>query len=224
MSTIDGNNIGYSDMAVRYREELINSGILKKSNSDKPMLRLEFFMADHIKSMLGSSIIPMSTAGFCRDTLKNLKNSGIDGLTATITGYTSGGFTGSFPRHLGFEPETGNEAGYKELIKTAKSNDIPLFLSTDYVFAYKEAAGYSRSDISQTIAEQFITSGGKSGDRYYALSPSASSRLFQEDTPKFERLGTEGISIRSMGQTLFSSWFKNPFSRVNTIKTYQEVL
>lgn len=226
MIFISGENVDYTDMAVRYRQELLLDGTMTENHkkNDKAVMRVEFFMADNAKSMLGKEVIKMSSASFCNKAVKEFLKNGMNRLAIGLKGYTEGGITDSYPRHLGFEKDTGSSDDYQELIETAKENHIPLAPDTDFVKAYQNSSGYSKSNVARTIAEQFISLGGREFDKYYVLSPAVTKELFDEQKTDFKKYGIGSLGFNSMGDILYSSYISKPASRTETIEIYRNIL
>lgn len=223
---LSNENANYVGMAKEYQNYLIKKGVLRqrdKKLNDIP-LRLEFFGAENKKRLIGKKIIPMTTLDEMDGMIEELKSSGVNNMTVVFRGWTKGGITGGSPNHFPFEKKVASASEWKSILTKYKENNIPIFLYTDYVKAYKKSKGFSKlKDVAQSIAEKLLAF--ENYAEYSYLSPNKTKEIFKKEEKKFDKYGVENIAIDTVGTNLFSNHSKyNKLTRDESEKQYEEAL
>lgn len=215
----DANYVG---MAKRYQKQLVDNKVLSKLNGDENKdvpVRLEFFAAESKKQFLWKKIIPMTTAKQIDDILKDLNNNKLSSMTVIVNGWTKGGASGASPTHFPFENKVGSKNDWISLVKKYGEKGIPVYMYTDYMHAFN-GKGYKKSDIAQSISEQFLSFGNYA----HFLNPNSSLNIFKKELNKFNSYGMKNIALYSIGSNLYSAYNdKSTLSRIDAIKTYEEM-
>lgn len=216
---LSGDDADYVGMALRYRQVLLNQGILREANvgenEDIP-IRIEFLTAENKQGLLGDYIIPMTTVDEMRSILNDLWNNNLRQKVVVVRGWPEGGATGSSPAHFPFERITGTKSHWIDFLSDFEEKGIPIYLFTDYMAANKRGTGFRRDDIAQAISGRLI-----SFPFYYILNPFATDRIFRGQMERFKEYGISGIAVSSIGERLISSHDEGVgSSRANTADIY----
>jgi len=200
---LTGKDADYTGMALRYRQMLIEQGILQEQdfeNQNDIPIRIEFLAAENERGMLFKNVIPMTTVEQMRGILSNLYERQMERLIVAVRGWSRGGATGASPQHFPFEASTGSENQWLDLIKDFENKNIPIHLYTDYVIAHDQGRGYRRDEIAQSISGQLI-----SFPFYHMLNPTVTDRTFREQMERFKRYGISNVAVDTLGERLFSA-------------------
>lgn len=216
---LSGEDADYVGMALRYRQRLLNQGVLKETRvsqiADIPV-RIEFLASENEQGLLFDHIIPMTTVDQMRSILYNLWNHHLQQMIVVIRGWSQGGATGASPAHFPFETSTGNKGEWLDLISDFGQRGIPVHLYTDYLVAHTMGRGFSKDDIAQSISGQLIAN-----PFYHLLNPFATERIFREQMKRFKEYDISNIAVATIGEQLISSHDEGKISyRTNTANIY----
>ena len=228
---LTGEQASWVGMAKAYREFLQRQGVLtplpEKAEGTTP-LHLDFLMAENRSRMLGRELIPMTTLYDVHSMLHALQQQGISEVVAVLKGYTKGGWSGSSPSHLPFEPAILGD-GVSDPVGHFLENVPPgtrVFFHVDYARVYPDGKGYRTADLAMNVSNQFLTTGGWPGpdtgeDRF--LPAARALEWMQREAESFSRWGIDHLAVDTLGNVLYSSWGKQPFSRKQTLETWQSI-
>jgi len=209
----------YVGMALRYRQMLLNQGILREANveqNESIPVRIEFLAAENKQGLLFNNIVPMTTVGQMRSILYDLWNHHLQQLIVVVRGWSQGGATGASPSHFPFERSTGSKDEWLDFVSDFGQKRIPVYLFTDYLAAHTEGRGFSKADIAQSISGQFI-----SYPFLHLLNPFATDRIFREQMKRFKEYDISNIAVATIGERLISSHDEGKISsRANTANIY----
>lgn len=193
---LDEGKTTYSDMAVAYREYLMNEcGIAAKAETDNIPLSLDLFMGIKEEGMFVSSFKTVTTFEQSEIILEEFKAAGIDDIQLQLKGWTKNGYF-TDPEMFPVNKSIGGKKGLNNLIEYAHENNISVSLEANFVEAAEEASGYSQRDDVMYLGNKTIFAKGG----LYILSPRKSLvnlNNFLEDAEDFD---IDGVSFYSLGQ------------------------
>jgi hypothetical protein len=222
---LGGEDADYSGMAKRVREELASDGMLPKprpadADGAAVPIQLEVIVAETKKELVGSKVIPMTTAEQLDGILADLRAGGVENVSVVVSGYSEGGSAGASPKHMPFESATGGALDWKAVAEKYEALGVPMYFFADYVVAWKAADGYGDRDIAMSAADQLLSL----WPDVWLLHPTASERLFDAEAKKFAANGISRIAMGSVGNNLFTSNGNPAVSREDAIRAYQSML
>lgn len=137
--SIDGLPADYVGMAKKYREYLIESDILTVKNSLPEMsIRLDFVMADVMKSILGTQTVVTTTTEQVASILSELQDEGVANISSGLIGYQTNGYSLGNLWNPRWNGEIGTRGEFVELFKQMAERDIDISLHTNYGQIYQE--------------------------------------------------------------------------------------
>lgn len=219
------DNSNPSKMAISYRDYLSSKNMLPKANTNRGSLRVEWFMSENKKSLLGRETLKLTSTSYIETVAKEL--SSLDSnISFSYLGYTKGGLSYSSPGHLPTEGKTGGDDGHRNLNKSLKSLGISSSYSVDYVEAYSDDAP-GEGELAKNIAEKYISSPdvhSSSSLTYLSLKPSSSASHLKSEENGFINLGGEALNFTHIGNLLFSDWSSPLSSRKKSKETYTSAM
>lgn len=193
---LDEGKTTYSDMAVAYREYLMNDcGVAAKDALDTIPLSLDLFMGINEEGMFVDSFKTVTTFEQSQSILEELKAVGVENIQLQLKGWTKNGYF-TDPEMFPVNKSIGGKKGLNNLLDYAHENNVQVSLEANFVEAAEDASGYSQRDDVMYLGNKTIFN--KSG--LYILSPRASRanlETFMEDAKDFD---IDGVSFYSLGQ------------------------
>ena len=150
-SMLEPGKNSYSDMAEIYRKYLYENGTLKKSNTEKTPVYMDYIcMITKRTSMLGipyDKKIVLSTIEEITASVKAVTEKGLTPVVRLI-GYGSSGFEHKAYTKFQLDRRVGTAEQLKALQKLIEESGGRLYLDSDMQFAYKNGNGFSASENS----------------------------------------------------------------------------
>lgn len=223
----DGNEADYSHMAVSYRTYLIQEkGLLPRIKKGDPVpLGLDLLTGIKQQRILTDRFLPATTFGQAAAILSDLRGKGVESISANLLGWTKHGF-GFLPSQLPAASQLGGMSGLENLARMAKESGIPLYLTDDFVVAFKGSSNGSFSERDDVIkgANHFPVT-----DRFnqmFLLNARKRSLVFQNEyLGSLKSLPVAGIQFDSFG---FMDYFDYneayPLTRAGTAAEWMEMM
>ncbi|SEC79633.1 DUF5696 domain-containing protein [Paenibacillus sp. GP183] len=141
-----GNEANYSHMAVSYRSYLMKEkGLIPRMKKGDPIpLGIDLLTGIKQQRIVSDRFLPATTFEQAAQIIKDLHDKGIESLSANLLGWTKQGF-GFLPSELPAASQLGGMKGLEALSRSAKENGSSLYLTDDFVFAYKGGSNGSFS-------------------------------------------------------------------------------
>jgi hypothetical protein len=214
-----------SAMANRYKNYLAAQGKLPQSQDTEGGLRLDFLMAEGKDALMGRETLAMTTTDFIAKSALEVK-AYQPKLNVSYLGYTKGGLTYSYPNPLPTEAKTGGDSGYQVLNKTLTQQGISCSFDVNYTQAY-ENNGTDGKDLARNISGKYISSPDRHANgtlSFDSLTLAAIQRKLSRDEPSFKKLGASSLAFSTLGNSLYSSFDTQVFSRTQSKQTLTELL
>ena len=240
----------YAGMANAYRQYLIKNGdltILEATEAGIP-LYLEAFGATTISSSFLTfptvETVPLTTFEDLKAIVNELKADknedgevkySISNINLKLNGFTNGGMISTVPYKVEFESVVGGNAGFSDFVSFANSEKVGVY--PEFEFAYVETTdwfdGYSDEDHAvKTIDGRFIAKRDYdatfqvfTGTGLIAISASVYDYLYDGFSKNFEKFGSSGISVSSLGTDLNSDFDEDePYNREDSREFTERLL
>lgn len=209
-----GTNTTYSDMAVNYREYLLDNGVTAKEKSDDIPVSLDLFMGIKEDGLIKDEFKTVTTFKQVDEMVSELQEAGVKAIDVQLKGWTKNGYY-SDPVQFPINGNVGGKSGFNNLLDKYKDNkNVSISLETNLIEAKASEKGYNMSTDTITLGNYSVFTNAKQS--MYLLSPnvaSANLNKFKKDADKYP---IDGISFYSLGQYLLFNYHAN-----NTVTTSQ---
>ena len=212
---LDGDKNTYSDMAVRYRNYLLDCGELKENTQGgKVPVSLDIFMNIEKSGLFGDSIISLTNYEQALGMLKTLNEKGIKSADVRLMGWSKGGYT-SMPTTLSDDHKAGR---FSSLQKYCKEKKISLYKDVEFVKAYTKSSDYNgQKDVLRDCINQIVT------DKDEDFELLSARRILKNRTAEWSKKVKAGISLSSVGALLLSGNDSDgELNRTDVLKAYRE--
>lgn len=234
-----GQRSDYSGMAQKFREYLREEKGLKKQedlgspplfvNLTGGILKQKHFLGIPYKAQEALTTYPQSI-----EILKTLRDMGVEKIVFRYSGWTKAGVSNSIlPVETEISSLLGGEKKYKQLVNYVKEAGVDFYPEVDLVKFSKSGRGYSiYADSAKTVAKtpalQFLfklNTFRQRGDvrPWYLLSPGkwkeAALRMIRSNSKYWS-----GLSLKTLGDTVYSDCSKNFIDRGTAVKMSVEAL
>jgi hypothetical protein len=185
-------NANYVDMAVRYRDFLIQERSAQRLPDDAPLMSLDFFMGVERRTWFLGEMIAMTTFADVQEIVADLESAGVLQVDVTVDGWNQGSIKARYPQRLPVEKRLGGEDGLRALADDVHARGQRLFLTDEYQVALPGGRGvFPYSDALRGVDGLPVGEGG-----FYFLNPQVSLRKFAvHDIPQMAELGADGLRL-----------------------------
>ena len=215
-----GDDASYVGMARRYREYLLERGLLKTNETEEsaPLFVDMIASAPRRRFVLGISYIqhfPMTTAEDAENILASLRNSGVSNIYAQFSHWTNGGMLTRSLDSIRPLRSIGGASGMRSLKNFAAENDVGLFPSVraGTLFMMPRVVGRTnRNMLTRGISNWFTTVNWVEmvdrtfGGGAFMVSPAYWESYARRVANNLSNFGFSNISVTDMGNLLFGDY------------------
>ena len=206
-----GEDTTYSDMAVKYREYLIEECGLAKKTDDAIPVSVDIFMGINEEGTLRDSFKAVTTFEQAEKMVDELKKKGANTLEIQLKGWTKNGYF-TDPIQFPVNSKIGGNKGLKSFASTYKSDGgIKITLETNLFEAQADVGGYDSN--TEIVQDGNYSPISDKESNTYILSPNvAAGNLNQllKDASKVDA-AINGWSFYSLGQYVTYNYSKQNF-------------
>lgn len=208
----------YSDMAVAYREYLLENGLLNQDNADEEYpLILDIFMGIEEEGLIWNTFQSMTTFAQAKEILADIKENVGAKIEASLVGWTADGY-GSEPKYFPVNRKLGGSSGLKKLVEFANQNDIGLSLAANFMTVYSGASGYSKNaDVVYLSNYQLLTD---TWETNYVVSPNVAAKNFEKFMKKASSYDISGVKLENIGIMSYYNYTKKNVVTAEECKQY----
>jgi len=218
-----GEEADYSGMARRYREYLVENGLLTPLKSGDPPFLLELIGAfPRTEIMVGiprSIPYPATTFADAKGIFDDLTGAGIDNVQLRYRGWLRGGLEHQYPDNVAVEGNLGSEAELKALVAYIQENGGAIYPDVGFLSVYRnrlfdsfigirDAARRLDQLTARVYDYNIATFEPETASTAMVVSPRVLERLVSSFMSGFDRFGSNGISLSQMGWQLNSDFNK----------------
>lgn len=136
MTFLTGEEADYAGMANRYRQTLIEDGVLRKERIDEQLpMRLNVIGAEVKKQFLFNRAEAFTTAEEAQEMVNVLADRGVTNVTMVFEGWQAGGLNGNSYGTTSFEKKLGAEKEFRNLKSSLEENNGRMYLQSNPVTA-----------------------------------------------------------------------------------------
>ncbi|MBQ8202073.1 MAG: hypothetical protein IJZ74_09955 [Clostridia bacterium] len=211
----------YSDMAVAYRDYLLNDqGFERRTNEQD--VAVDLFMSAPEEGLLFDTQRTVTTLSQADDILDALAEKGIGGVQISLKGWAKGGY-GSTPDRFPVVGSIGNNAELTRLMEKAESMGSTLSLTANFVEADKDSWGYSkRNDVVYLSNYAILTN---EEEDVFILSPEAMYQKFSDFRKQAEKLDVNGVRFEFLGECVTFNYNSSHYhTSADSLDTYLKML
>ena len=224
---LSNDDASYVGMAKVYRDRLMDRGVLSEQEKvvdQKIPIHLSYIMADTEKSFIGSTSVRMTTVDDVYQSYESFKNAGLTNQQVQLNGWSRDGFVYQTP----YRTKIASKGDYIDLFDHIKDDDNTVYLDNDYVMGSEltNRLSYNR-DVARTLSRLKMQRNYRSLNAQvttvYYMYPDRSYLFAKNDVKFFNHLGVSGLSLDSMGSTLYSYYDQRNFERIDSMAYYYDI-
>lgn len=221
---IVGEDNGYSAMANKYREYLLQNGILNEQQvKEKAPLQLSFIGSVPLKSsIMGISITKqysLTTQSQLLEIVNNFKGDGVNSLVVAYQGWTDNGVSQKLPNKLKASNVLGGKKGFTNLANDLQKLNVDFYPTVSFLNVYAKGNGFSVSNdsirkISRDLATRYFynpVNQYRKNDMtpIYQLSPRLLSEVGSSFIKNSNKIGLSAVALDDLGSQLSSDFNVN---------------
>ena len=219
-----GEEATYVGIARAYQQNLKDREALRSLEPTKTPLQLAFIIHEQEPTFFGTSRLTMTSMDDVINIKDELSSEGLAQQVVVLKGWSADGL--SYRQPYGFHHPNLN--GLKEVIASTQDADNSIYLEQDYLVSSELS---SRIQFNRDVARNYsklkmsyrLNRLDNQPINEYYLYPNVASSLFNRDLNAIESLGVNGLSLPSLGRTLFSYYDDARFSRSDTLSTVTNI-
>lgn len=218
---LTGDSVSYYDMALICREHYFPEGA-ESVQSTLPLGIETLGAVNYPSTFLGFSYTATAAVTTFEqniDMIEKLKNSGVEELSVSLSGWRKDGLDSSALTAFDPESKLGGKKDIKKLFEYGSSNGIPISADISFAFAVTDRLFDGFSATSDTVRLLTSKLGGKMAVRpdlgqydresfAYAVTPAKYSKFLDKFAAKAEKSEVSSLLVSDIGESLNSDFRK----------------
>lgn len=222
---IEDKQADYVDMAIRYREYLMENQGLEQfpANEDTVKLSLNILGGGTKKGFIWDSYLPLTTIDQSMQIVQELSSLGVDNMAITYHGWHNKGY-GKYGGHFPVAKQLGGNDDMKNLTDYAHSKGYNVFLdASSYTYNNTGKDGFrANRDALRDLTSSIMKFKRKQSDAYL-VSPRYMEETIYNDFPRAVELGIDGYVFgEGIGSTLPSDYNERYLAERHEVKEIQQ--
>lgn len=214
---LSGDDANYSSMATRYRNYLLDRGLLTKKD-DSYNTRVDFLGTDREEFLIGTKAVTMTTTENISEIFGELKKNGVSSLISMYKGWQKGGLYNVPITKYKADSHIGGTSKLTSLIKDSEKDNYHLYLYNDALRLNPSINKMTYDMIKQVNKRTFKEEEKKEVyDTFYYLTPSKANEDLNDFVESYTDDGVKNLAVAGISNTIFSYSLKGKFyTRCNT--------
>lgn len=217
---LDEGKDTYSDMAVAYRDYLMENGLT--ADVAEQAVAIDLFMSAPEEGLLFDVQRTVTTLEEASAILDELAEAGVQSAQLSLKGWSKGGY-GATPDRFPVERAVGSSQELTTLMDKAEEMGSILSLTANFSEASENGGGYSRRNDVVYLSNYGILT--DEDEERFILSPDATKERFSAFLKKADGLGVNGLRFERMGQYISYNYNSGHYSTTaQTLEMYKDIL
>lgn len=210
----------YSDMAVAYRDYLMDSGLTASVGEET--VAIDLFMSAPEEGLLFDTQRTVTTLEEAGAIMDAFAEAGVEDVQYSLKGWSKGGY-GALPDRLPVEGAIGSGKDLTALMDKAQELDAGLSLTANFVEADADSRNYSRRNDVVYLSNYAILTDPE--EETFILSPEVIREKFDAFAQKAEPLSVGGIRFERVGQYIPFNYNRGHYyTTAQSLALYQQMM
>lgn len=228
---------GYSEMAARYRQYLMEEKGMQETDGNQKRLGLTFLGGVVVrKTMLGipyHAVEALSTFKAVGETAAALEQEIGNSFLISMYDTEKGGTQNKIPTKLTYDSALGGKSGYQKMADALEEMGIPFYPVYNPVAIRKSGNGYRSTsgvrNVARSAAAQYdykLTTGAKDTDLrpYYLVSPKYIEDILSSLSADAQKKGVTGLGLSGIGNSVYADYRSESISQNETGQYWENAL
>lgn len=222
---LSGEDANYSAMAVRYRNYLLNNGLVTKKDSSYNT-RVDFLGTDREEFLFGTRAVTVTTVENIEKMYGELKGKGVQSLLSVYKGWQKGGLYNVPITKYKADSHIGGTSKLTDLIKEADGYNYHVYLYNDALRLNPDTNRTTFDMIKQinkrTFKEEEWAEVYKT---FYYLTPNKTVSDLDKFVSSYTSDGVKNLAVSGISNSLYSYSYKSRYySKLDTQDKYGKLL
>ena len=223
---IEDEEACYSGMAVKYREMLIEDGVLcSEENKDADIpLHLDVMAADVRETVWGNRYVSLTDISGLRDIIEDLTDNGINNLNIAYLGWQKGGLNGSNLGQVKLDGRLGDISQLSDLSKSV--NKTGKFYLGANIVSFNSDQAHTSTTAALKNTNSYASKSRNNSQLMYPTEYFSKPSLILENFDKLlKKYGDYNFYLTKLGSNLYSDFSrKSSCTRSETLESITSML
>lgn len=223
---LTGEDADYSGMAIRYRQQLQEQGVLSQERLDSEMpLKVNVIGSEVKKKTLFTSADAFTTVAQAQQIAQELFAGGINNLTMVYEGWQKGGLSGHNYGSVSFSRRVGSKAEFSALQEMILQQGGQFYLQTNPVTATEDQVSLMQDACVTKSNNYALFERANTGAMYYQRYIIKQNRIKDFLSSAFSELSQFDLSLDQYGYRLYADYTRGEvMNRTQALEQAQALL
>lgn len=222
---LSGQDANYSGMANAYRQYLLATGQLVKTDCTYNT-RVDILGSDREEFLLGTTAVTMTTTEQAAEIFDQLRQLGVTNVLSVYKGWQKGGAYAWPVSDYKADSTIGGTSALTKLIREQEKQGYNIYLYNNATLVNDDTSTFTYDVMKMVNKRTFkIETKDQVYDLFYYLLPSKTSKNLSRLTADLEKAGLNKMALAGLTENLFSYSSKGSYySRSDTMAGYLQAL
>lgn len=223
---LSGDEANYSSMAVRYRNYLLDNGLVEKKDVSYNT-RVDFLGTDREEFLMGTKAVTVTTTDDIDAIYAELDDAGVDSLISVYKGWQKGGIYNLPISKYKADSHIGGTKALTELISDSAEKGYQLYLYNDALRINPSTNAATFNTIKKVNKRTFTEEEASAQvyDTFYFLTPERSANMLEKFVSSYTKKGVNNLALAGISNSLYSYSYKgNYYTRYDVADTYSSLI
>ena len=221
---LSGDDANYSAMAVRYRNYLLDNGLVTPKDASYST-RVDFLGTDREEFLMGTKAVTVTTTEDIEKIYDELQASGVDSVISVYKGWQKGGIYNLPISKYKADSHIGGTSNLTDLIQDSAKENYQLYLYSDALRINPSTSAATFNTIKKVNKRTFVEDiWAQVYDTFYYLTPERSASTLDKFVKSYTKKDVNNLAIAGISYKIFSYSYRGDFyTRYDVAETYEDM-
>lgn len=221
---LPSENANYSEMAVRYRNYLLDNGLVTRKDTSYNT-RVDFLGTDREEFLMGTKAVTVTTTEDIEKMYDELQAAGVDSVISVYKGWQKGGIYNLPISKYKADSHIGGTSGLTDLIQDSAKENYQLYLYSDALRINPSTNAATFNTIKKVNKRTFVEDiWAQVYDTFYYLVPERSASTLKKFVRSYTKKDVNNLAVAGISNNIFSYSYRGDFyTRYDVARTYENM-
>lgn len=221
---LSGEDANYSEMAVRYRNYLLDNGLVTQKDTAYNT-RVDFLGTDREEFLMGTKAVTATTTEDIEKMYDELQAAGVDSVLSVYKGWQKGGIYNLPISKYKADSHIGGTSSLTNLIQDSAEENYKLYLYSDALRINPATNAATFNTIKKVNKRTFMEDiWAQVYDTFYYLTPERSDSTLNKLVKSYTKKDVNNLAVSGISNNIFSYSYRGDFyTRYDVAQTYENM-
>lgn len=208
---VSGEEADYSGMAVKYRNYLLDNGLVSVGNTDY-RTRVDFLGTDREEFLFFTRPVTMTTVNDIESMYEDLQKNGVESLLTVYKGWQKGGFYNIPITKYKADSKIGGTRALTELIEKSAENGYDVYLYNNALMSNPKESNTTFTAVKKINKRTLeVNTRGYVYEKFHYVFPAKLATMLTKFAESYTKEGVNNLALSGITNNLYSYSYSGTF-------------